>query len=210
MGDSEKTWILDSLFEFLTGEIWNVPIMIFIEGKSVIFDPEEENQQEFKAVHNEYRYLVDGLLSCYMQELEISIEDFHSACEQVTSSPMLTGKIKQTLYEQLWAADDYEAFKRMMVEKNINLQLQALDVLRKKFGMGTLAVEVSPGDQEVLTKASDLAADVQNEPMAKALASSDYEAKRLEALKPVKAPIRGVGMPEAPQLTAFDAVETPS
>ncbi|CAG0925169.1 unnamed protein product [Notodromas monacha] len=98
----------------------------------------------------------------------------------------------------------------MMVEKNINLQLQALDVLRKKFGMGTLAVEVSPGDQEVLTKASDLAADVQNEPMAKALASSDYEAKRLEALKPVKAPIRGVGMPEAPQLTAFDAVETPS
>lgn len=41
----------------------------------------------------------------------------------------------QTLFEQMWAANDYEIFKRMMIQKNLELQLQALDVLQKKHGI---------------------------------------------------------------------------
>ena len=33
---------------------------------------------------------------------------------------------------QVWAADEYEVFKRMMIQKNIELQLQALELLQQK------------------------------------------------------------------------------
>jgi hypothetical protein len=57
----------------------------------------------------------------------------------------------------LWAADDYEAFKRMMIEKNIDLQLQALEVLRQKYGKGTLApAPTAPhDDKDVLKTAAE-------------------------------------------------------
>lgn len=42
---------------------------------------------------------------------------------------------KQTLFEQVWAADDFEIFKRMMIQKNIELQLQALEILQHRYGL---------------------------------------------------------------------------
>lgn len=33
---------------------------------------------------------------------------------------------------QVWAADDFEIFKRMMIQKNIELQLQALELLQQR------------------------------------------------------------------------------
>ena len=59
------------------------------------------------------------------------------------------------MYEQLWAADDYEAFKRMMIEKNIDLQLQALEVIRQKYGKGALAPSSPHEDKDVLQSASE-------------------------------------------------------
>merc|ERR1719273_3049143 len=37
------------------------------------------------------------------------------------------------LFEQVWAADDYVIFKRMMIQKNIDLQLQALELLKHRY-----------------------------------------------------------------------------
>ena len=34
---------------------------------------------------------------------------------------------------QVWAADDYEIFKRMMIQKNIDLQMEALELLQQRF-----------------------------------------------------------------------------
>jgi hypothetical protein len=33
---------------------------------------------------------------------------------------------------KVWAADDFEIFKRMMIQKNIELQLQALELLQQR------------------------------------------------------------------------------
>ena len=33
---------------------------------------------------------------------------------------------------QVWAADDYEIFKRMMIQKNIDLQMEALELLQQR------------------------------------------------------------------------------
>lgn len=41
----------------------------------------------------------------------------------------------QSLFEQIWAANEYEIFKRMMIQKNLELQLQALSLIEQKFGL---------------------------------------------------------------------------
>jgi hypothetical protein len=35
-------------------------------------------------------------------------------------------------FAKVWAADDFEIFKRMMIQKNIELQLQALELLQQR------------------------------------------------------------------------------
>ena len=35
----------------------------------------------------------------------------------------------------MWAADDFEIFKRMMIQKNLDLQLQALEILQYRYGL---------------------------------------------------------------------------
>lgn len=41
----------------------------------------------------------------------------------------------QNIFEQIWAANDYEMFKRMMTQKNVELQLQALELIEQKYGV---------------------------------------------------------------------------
>lgn len=39
------------------------------------------------------------------------------------------------MFEQIWAANEYEIFKRMMIQKNLELQLQALNMIEQKYGL---------------------------------------------------------------------------
>lgn len=41
----------------------------------------------------------------------------------------------QSLFEQIWAANEFEVFKRMMTQKNLELQLQALKMIEQKYGL---------------------------------------------------------------------------
>ena len=45
---------------------------------------------------------------------------------------ILTPQFRQGLFEQVYAAEDFTVFTRMMTQKNIELQLQALELLRAK------------------------------------------------------------------------------
>lgn len=50
---------------------------------------------------------------------------------------------------QVWAADDYEIFKRMMIQKNIELQLQALELLQQKWEREKSAARENSNLQDV-------------------------------------------------------------
>jgi predicted lipid-binding transport protein (Tim44 family) len=41
----------------------------------------------------------------------------------------------KNIFEQIWAANDYEMFKRMMTQRNVELQLQALELIEQKYGI---------------------------------------------------------------------------
>ena len=102
-----------------------------------VFDPEDQLdpdvEQEYRVLYQEYKDLVDRLLSSHMSDLEISAEQFDEACRRADG--LLASKFKQILFEQIWAANDFQIFVRFMTQRNIELQLQALEVLAQKFGL---------------------------------------------------------------------------
>lgn len=38
--------------------------------------------------------------------------------------------VTKDVFDQMWAAEDFEVFKRLMIQKNVELQLQALQLLQ--------------------------------------------------------------------------------
>ena len=102
------------------------------------------------------------MLKSFMEDIGISEEQFTKACtfdtrhmksdmhttvfEQVWFFSLIILKANMIFYvftntkyictyfiiTQVWAADEYEVFKRMMIQKNIELQLQALELLQQK------------------------------------------------------------------------------
>ncbi|XP_033227355.1 cilia- and flagella-associated protein 36 isoform X3 [Belonocnema kinseyi] len=139
MGDrDESAWVFDSLIGFLQGPIWSAPLMSFIEENSLIFEPDTEDSKEYRDVYQEYKNLVDLLLGCYMEDMGITPEQFERACavNRNTRIPIQFQQAAlQSLFEQIWAANEFEIFKRMMIQKNLELQLQALNMIEQKYGL---------------------------------------------------------------------------
>ncbi|XP_049548030.1 cilia- and flagella-associated protein 36 [Anopheles darlingi] len=179
----DNSWVFDSLVCFLHGPVWNAPLQTFIEDKSIIFDPNllpDENNPEFRKVHEEYKNLVDYMLGSFMEEMQITPEQFEFAClegRHVTNlapratsaagagamsddrSSSNTFSFHQGLFQQIWAANDIRIFIRMMVQRNVELQLQALDLIERRsqsavtagssVQSGTSSVEESPAKEKL-------------------------------------------------------------
>lgn len=85
--------------------------------------------------------MVDTLLASHMEDLEISPEQFETAC--FAAKENLGARLHTVLFEQLWAAFNYRIFKRMMIQRNIDLQLQALELLGQKLNVSSETLNAS-------------------------------------------------------------------
>ncbi|CAN8031731.1 unnamed protein product, partial [Ixodes persulcatus] len=153
--DDETSWVFESLVGYLRGPAWNIPIITFIEQKSIVFEPGPDND-EYKKIHNEYKNLVDFMLGSHMEDMGITPEQFEKVCGKANRG--IAAKFHQGLFEQVWAADDYEIFKRMMTQKNIDLQLQALEIMAQRYGLVPDAFQGEPqgtADEDIQEEKSD-------------------------------------------------------
>ena len=193
-GSDDMSWVFDSLVDFLRGPIWNIPMINFIEQKSMIFEPGGENQSEYRRVHDEYKNLVDFMLGTYMEDIGITPSQFEKACSK--SSSRIKSQFHQMLFEQLWAADDFDMFQRMMIRTNIELQLQALELIQQRCGLLPASfqadgAEVSDEEKRVLEEVirrsmlehqqEEARMDQETRDMERTLAETDAERRRLEA-----------------------------
>lgn len=56
---------------------------ISIQISHQVFDPNEnndENSEEYGVIHDEYKHLVDFMLGSFMEEMQITPEQFEIAC----------------------------------------------------------------------------------------------------------------------------------
>ncbi|KAG0444422.1 hypothetical protein HPB47_013809 [Ixodes persulcatus] len=164
--DDETSWVFESLVGYLRGPAWNIPIITFIEQKSIVFEPGPDND-EYKKIHNEYKNLVDFMLGSHMEDMGITPEQFEKVCGKANRG--IAAKFHQGLFEQVWAADDYEIFKRMMTQKNIDLQLQALEIMAQRYGLVPDAFQGEPqgtADEDIQEEKSDNAKEDEEALMA--------------------------------------------
>jgi len=125
--DENEQWILDSLVMYLRGPIWNVPILNFIDEKSVIFESGHDHENEYRRVHDEFRNLVDAMLGAYMDDLCLQPENLEMALSQI--QPSVRSAALQELLEPVQSAGDYVKFKELMRNKNEDLHRQAMELL---------------------------------------------------------------------------------
>uniref|UniRef100_A0A8B9NQ72 Cilia- and flagella-associated protein 36 n=1 Tax=Accipiter nisus TaxID=211598 RepID=A0A8B9NQ72_9AVES len=127
-GDVE--WVVDTIAGFLRGPAWSIPILEFMEQKCEVFDDEEESKLSYTEIYQEYQALVEKLLEDYLKEVGINEEKFQEAF----SSPLAKTHTSHAILQTVLAAEDFRLFKKMMVQKNIEMQLQAIRIIKERNG----------------------------------------------------------------------------
>ncbi|NWI95803.1 CFA36 protein, partial [Pitta sordida] len=123
----------------------------FLPPSSPVFDDEEESKLSYTEIYQEYQALVEKLLEDYLKEVGINEEKFQEAF----SSPLAKTHTSQAILQTVLAAEDFRLFKKMMVQKNIEMQLQAIRIIKERNG-------VLP---ECLTEGSDVFSEIEQEEM---------------------------------------------
>ncbi|KAL3288909.1 hypothetical protein HHI36_003354 [Cryptolaemus montrouzieri] len=161
MTEDENSWVFDSLVCFLNGPIWDAPIQTFIEEKSLIFEPNnDDNEEDYRKIFEEYKNLVDFMLGNFMEDIGITSAQFEYACNR-SHERQHTVRFEQNIFEQIWAANNYEMFKRMMTQRNVELQLQALELIERKYGI--MPQSFIPNKKQAHATVENLSHNVQNE-----------------------------------------------
>ena len=62
--------------------------MSFLDENCLVFDNEEENRLEYTSIHNNFKKIVDDLLSELMAELGVTQEQFLEACTKASANPL--------------------------------------------------------------------------------------------------------------------------
>ncbi|XP_048392639.1 cilia- and flagella-associated protein 36 isoform X2 [Stegostoma tigrinum] len=126
-----EEWMVEGIAGFLSSSCWTVPITDFIEQNCAVFDDEEENKLSYTEIHQDYKDLVEQLLEGYLQDVGIQEDQFLEACR----SPLAQSESFQPVFQPVLAAEDFQVFKSLMLQKNIELQLQALRMIQERNGV---------------------------------------------------------------------------
>ena len=120
--NEEFDWIFDFVLQFLESDKFDAAIMNFLDDHCDVFDDEEENKFIYSSIHKEFCEQIENLISENLGELGITNEIFVEACTRGRSGR----DINSTVFERLIAMEDFQTFKKIMVKRNTELKLEAL------------------------------------------------------------------------------------
>ncbi|KAL6102108.1 cfap36 [Pungitius sinensis] len=175
MAEDDSEWVVESIVGYLGSPEWVVPVTDFMENKCTVFDDEDENKLSYTEIHQQYKTMVENLLGNYMQEVGINEQQFLDAC----TSPFAKSKTLQSVFQTVLATDDFQIFHSMMVQKNMELQLEALRVIKERNGA---LPECLTDGMDVMTELQDQEMKILQEVLKKSKEEYDEEMSRREFL----------------------------
>uniref|UniRef100_A0AAQ4P025 Cilia- and flagella-associated protein 36 n=1 Tax=Gasterosteus aculeatus aculeatus TaxID=481459 RepID=A0AAQ4P025_GASAC len=170
MAEDDSEWVVESIVGYLGSPEWVVPVTDFMENKCTVFDDEDENKLSYTEIHQQYKTMVENLLGNYMQEVGINEQQFLDAC---------TSPFAQSVFQTVLATDDFQIFHSMMVQKNMELQLEALRVIKERNGA---LPECLTDGMDVMTELQDQEMKILQEVLKKSKEEYDEEMSRRELL----------------------------
>ena len=117
----EHDWIFSYVLEFLESERFDVEVMNFVDDNCEQFDSEEENKLVYTNIHQEFKRHIETIIESNLGASGISSEMFMDACEKGRHGC----DINTVVFERMIAMDDFMIFKKIMVKRNTDLQLEA-------------------------------------------------------------------------------------
>ncbi|CAD2214237.1 The ARF-like 2 binding protein BART, putative [Angomonas deanei] len=133
MATHDNSWISESIVQFSYSPMWRNPINEFVDDHCFLFDNDEEMKLEYTSFHIQFKKLVDTLLTDFVTELGISLELAQQALQNSLADPKFAeNKATKRLLTFIFAADDFRSFHRMMVKRNIELDILANAELAKR------------------------------------------------------------------------------
>eukprot|EP00607_Mallomonas_marina_P000607 CAMPEP_0182428836 /NCGR_PEP_ID=MMETSP1167-20130531/23985_1 /TAXON_ID=2988 /ORGANISM="Mallomonas Sp, Strain CCMP3275" /LENGTH=553 /DNA_ID=CAMNT_0024611981 /DNA_START=86 /DNA_END=1747 /DNA_ORIENTATION=- len=135
MASEENDWIFDFILGFLNSGRFDAAVMDFVDEKCAVFDNEEENKLIYTEIHQEFKDHVDVIISSNLEDLGVTPEIFYQACVDGRNSR----NVNKTVYDKIIAMDDFLTFKKIMVKRNTELELETIRAYRR----------IAPGDMNV-------------------------------------------------------------
>lgn len=137
----EYDWIFDYVLQFLESEKFDSQVMDFIDENCEVFEDGEENKFIYSDIHRDFRKYLEGLIASCLEEVGISSELFYDACEKGRNSR----DINKIVFDRMIAMEDFQTFKKLMVKRNTELQIEALQSIRS-FKKPATRIEVDAKD----------------------------------------------------------------
>ena len=129
MSEENHGWILDCVFSFIKSPAWAAEVTSFIDEHCIVFGIGEENSFVYTTLHEEFRKIIENVLIRHLNDFGISQESFIEACLSNEKEIELADKL---VYRQIFALEDFLIFKEMMITKNIDLELEAIEKLKRE------------------------------------------------------------------------------
>ncbi|KRX01960.1 hypothetical protein PPERSA_07605 [Pseudocohnilembus persalinus] len=131
-------------------KFWKIPIYDFIDEYCIVFDDEEENKFEYTDIHNKFKKQIEIMVDQLMQDIGINEEQFYQM-----SLIGLRNKNHRKIFEQILIVDNFLVFKKLMVKRNKELELEALKELEKQDGGKDLS-KIQTGEQKKSSKSYEV------------------------------------------------------
>eukprot|EP00614_Pseudopedinella_elastica_P022357 CAMPEP_0172630302 /NCGR_PEP_ID=MMETSP1068-20121228/173025_1 /TAXON_ID=35684 /ORGANISM="Pseudopedinella elastica, Strain CCMP716" /LENGTH=187 /DNA_ID=CAMNT_0013441107 /DNA_START=40 /DNA_END=600 /DNA_ORIENTATION=+ len=140
---TDKTTDVDFLFDYIDSVMkspaWDSEVMGFIDENCMVFDNEEENKFEYTVIHEKFAEVVESLLTTHLHDISITPEAFAEACERAR----FASRSNKEVFEKLLALTDFLTFKKLMVKRNMELELEAIQELQQ-----AQVPIIAPSDEE--------------------------------------------------------------
>ena len=168
--ESAHDWVFDLVMTFFRSPEWDDRVMGFVDTHCNIFVNDEENKFEYTDVHDQFREHVERVITTELTTVGVSLEQFVEACEAARHSR----DINKEVVEQILAMDDFLTFKKLMVKRNVELELEALDDLHAA-GVPIGAPETDEEAEIQLPRALKESEEMSAAPAARVVAAADRE-----------------------------------
>lgn len=127
--ESEYTWLIESMVQFLVSPIWKLNINSYIDENCIIFEDVEENQLEHLKCHKEFVKVTESMLDEFISDFGIDTDTFLKTVATGVNIPEY-----KEYFEYLFLLDKFLVFKKHMVKRNKELELEALESLKENGG----------------------------------------------------------------------------
>ena len=133
----ENQKVFASVLFILESPRWKAEVGSFVDEHCIVFDDEEESSLEHGKLHNEYTEIVEQVLSERLAESNIEPEAFVNSVQIYAHRDINRGKSNKdeeggtsldshaTAINQVLAVSDYLVFKKIMLKRNLELEMEA-------------------------------------------------------------------------------------